>query len=53
MFGEKPGGPLGQVQWRNPTKAELLGQLTHFETRMDERIAQLEDRLSALARPHS
>jgi chromosome segregation ATPase len=34
-------------------KAELLGQLTHFETRMDERIAQLEDRLSALERPHS
>ena len=34
-------------------KAELLGRLTHFETQIDERIAQLEDRLSALERPHS
>ena len=34
-------------------KAELLGSLTHFETRMDERIAQLEDRVSALERPRS
>ena len=34
-------------------KAELLGRLTHFETQMDERIAQLEDRLSAVERPHS
>ncbi len=33
-------------------KAELLGSLTHFETQMDERIAQLEDRVSALERPH-
>jgi hypothetical protein len=34
-------------------KAELLGSLTHFETLMDERIARLEDRVSALERPHS
>lgn len=34
-------------------KAELLGRLTHFETQMDERIAQLEDRLSAVERPRS
>ena len=33
-------------------KAELLGSLTHFETQMDERIAKLEDRVSALERPH-
>jgi predicted nucleic acid-binding Zn-ribbon protein len=33
-------------------KAELLGQLTHFETQIDERIAQLAERLSALERPH-
>ncbi len=33
-------------------EAELLGRLTHFETRMDERIAELEDRLSAVERPH-
>ncbi len=33
-------------------KAELLGSLTHFETQMDERIAELEDRVSALERPH-
>lgn len=33
-------------------KAELLGSLTHFETQMDERIARLEDRVSALERPH-
>ena len=33
-------------------KAELLGSLTHFETQMDERIAQLEDGVSALERPH-
>ncbi len=33
-------------------KAELLGSLTHFETRMDARIAELEDRLSASERPH-
>ena len=29
-------------------KAELLGRLTHFETQMDERLAQLSDRVSAL-----
>jgi chromosome segregation ATPase len=34
-------------------KAELLGRLTHFETQIDERIAQLANRLSALERPHS
>lgn len=34
-------------------KAELLGRLTHFETLMDERIAQLEDRLSVVEGPHS
>ena len=34
-------------------KAELLGSLTHFETRMDARIAELEVRLSTLERPHS
>jgi len=34
-------------------KAESLGRLTHFDTQMDERIAQLEDRLSAAERPHS
>ncbi len=34
-------------------KAELLGRLTHFETQLDEWIAQLEDRLSAVERPHS
>ena len=34
-------------------KAELLGPLTHFETQMDERIAQLQDRLSVLERPQS
>jgi hypothetical protein len=33
-------------------KAELLGSPTHFETRMDARIVELEDRLSALDRPH-
>ena len=33
-------------------KAELLGSLTHFERQMDERIARLEDRVSALERPH-
>ena len=33
-------------------KAELLGRLTHFETHMDERITQLEVRLSAIDRPH-
>jgi TolA-binding protein len=32
-------------------QAELLGRLTHFETRMDEQIAELEDRLSAVERP--
>ena len=32
-------------------KAELVGRLTHFETQIDERIAQLEDRLSAPERP--
>ena len=32
-------------------KAELLGRLTHFETQMDERLAQLSDRVSALERP--
>ncbi len=34
-------------------KAELLGRVTHFETLMDERIAQLEDRLSAVEHPQS
>ncbi len=34
-------------------KAELLGSLTHFETQMDERISQLENRVSVLERPHS
>jgi hypothetical protein len=34
-------------------KAELLGRLTHFETRIDERNAELEDRLSAVERPRS
>jgi predicted nucleic acid-binding Zn-ribbon protein len=34
-------------------KAERLGRLTHFEAQMDERIAQHQDRLSALERPHS
>jgi predicted nucleic acid-binding Zn-ribbon protein len=34
-------------------KAELLGRLTHFETQMDERIAQLEDRLTRGERPQS
>jgi hypothetical protein len=33
-------------------KAELLGTLAHFETQIDERIARLEDRVSALERPH-
>jgi hypothetical protein len=28
-------------------KAELMGRLTHFETQMDERIAQLSDRVAA------
>jgi chromosome segregation ATPase len=31
-------------------KAELFGRLTHFETQMDERLAQLSDRLSAVER---
>ena len=34
-------------------KAESLGRLTHFDTQMDERIAQLEDRLAAHDRPHN
>ena len=34
-------------------KAELLGRLTHFETQMDERLAQLSDRVSALERPRA
>ena len=34
-------------------KAELLGRLTHFETQMDERIAQLEDRLAAHVHPQN
>ncbi len=33
-------------------KAELLGSLTHFETRTDTRIAELEERLSAVEHPH-
>jgi predicted nucleic acid-binding Zn-ribbon protein len=31
-------------------KAELFGRLTHFETQMDGRLAQLSDRLSAVER---
>jgi predicted nucleic acid-binding Zn-ribbon protein len=31
-------------------KAELFGRLTHFETQMDERLAQLSDRLSVVER---
>ncbi len=34
-------------------KAELLGRLTHFETPIDERLAQLGDRLFALEGPQS
>jgi hypothetical protein len=34
-------------------KAELLGTPTHFEMRMDARIAELEVRLPALERPPS
>ena len=34
-------------------KGELLGRLTHFETQIDERLAQLADRVSALEGPHS
>lgn len=34
-------------------KAELLGRLTHFETLTDERIAQLEDRLSVIEGQHN
>jgi predicted nucleic acid-binding Zn-ribbon protein len=33
-------------------KSELAGRLTHCETQMDERIAQLEDRLAAIEPPH-
>ena len=29
-------------------KAKLLGRLTHFEARMDERIARFEGRLAAI-----
>ena len=34
-------------------KSELMGRLTHFETQMDERLAQLDDRIAATesARP--
>jgi chromosome segregation ATPase len=32
-------------------KAELQGRLTHFETQMDERLAQLSDRVSVVERP--
>jgi hypothetical protein len=34
-------------------KAERLGQSTHFETQIDERIAELAYRLAALERPHA
>jgi hypothetical protein len=34
-------------------KAELLGRLTHFETQIDERLAQLGDRISTLEGPQS
>jgi hypothetical protein len=34
-------------------KAELLGRLTHFETQIDERLAQLADRISAVEQPQS
>jgi hypothetical protein len=29
-------------------KSELMGRLTHFETQMDEKLAQLSDRLHAI-----
>lgn len=29
-------------------KSELMGRLTHFETQIDEKLAQLSDRLDAL-----
>ena len=29
-------------------KSELMGRLTHFEVQMDERIAQLDDRIAAM-----
>lgn len=34
-------------------KSELMGRFTHFETQMDERLAQLDDRIAILesARP--
>jgi hypothetical protein len=31
----------------------LLGRLTHFETQIDERLAQLTDRISALEGPQN
>jgi hypothetical protein len=34
-------------------KAEFLGRLTHFEPQIDERLAQLGDRLSPLEGPQS
>lgn len=34
-------------------KAELVGRLTHFETQIDERLAQLADRISAVEGPRS
>ena len=29
-------------------KSELMGRLTHFETQIDEKLAQLSDRLQAI-----
>jgi hypothetical protein len=29
-------------------KSELMGRLTHFETQIDEKLAQLSDRLHAI-----
>jgi hypothetical protein len=34
-------------------KAELLGRLTYFEPQIDERPAQLADRISAVEQPQS
>ncbi len=51
------GPPLGEISRRISesgdeieltVKAERTGLLTHFETQIDERIAQLGDRISAL-----